>query len=117
MPRSPSRGGRGSAACSTATSTSPAPFRELLAEFREVEENSPALDRNALEQIAAWDGSKGELLDRLVGDRHAIAGSDQGHSFHDFLLSRSRQEELSELLALAGQVTTVGDLPPRGFGS
>lgn len=75
--------------------------RELLADFREVEENFRALDRGAREQIAAWDGSKGELLDRLVGDRHAIAASDQGRSFqafHDFLLSRSRQEELTELL-------------------
>ncbi|MEI2778163.1 MAG: DUF3375 domain-containing protein [Tetrasphaera sp.] len=75
--------------------------RELLADFREVEENFRALDRGAREQIAAWDGSKGELLDRLVGDRHAIAASDQGRSFqafHDFLLSRNRQEELSDLL-------------------
>jgi hypothetical protein len=75
--------------------------RELLSDFREVEENFRALDRGAREQIAAWDGSKGELLERLVGDRHAIAGSDQGRSFqafHDFLLSRSRQDELTELL-------------------
>ncbi len=75
--------------------------RELLSDFREVEENFRALDRGARQQIAAWDGSKGELLEQLVGDRHAIASSDQGRSFqafHDFLLSRSRQEELTELL-------------------
>jgi flagellar motility protein MotE (MotC chaperone) len=75
--------------------------RELLSDFREVEENFRALDRGAREQIAAWDGSKGELLKQLVGDRHAIAASDQGRSFqavHDFLLSRTRQDELSELL-------------------
>ncbi|HET8600502.1 MAG TPA: DUF3375 domain-containing protein [Segeticoccus sp.] len=75
--------------------------RELLADFREVEENFRALDRGAREQIATWNGSKGELLERLIGDRHAIAASEQGRSFqafHDFLLSRSRQEELSELL-------------------
>jgi hypothetical protein len=75
--------------------------RELLADFREVEENFRALDRGAREQIAGWDGSKGELLERLVGDRHAITSSEQGRSFqafHEFLLSRSRQEELTELL-------------------
>ncbi len=75
--------------------------RELLADFREVEENFRALDRGAREKIAAWDGGKGELLEQLVGDRHAITASDQGRSFqafHDFLLSRSQQEELTELL-------------------
>lgn len=75
--------------------------RELLSDFREVEDNFRALDRGARELIAGWDGGKGELLDQLVGDRHAIASSDQGRSFqafHDFLLSRRRQDELTELL-------------------
>lgn len=75
--------------------------RELLSDFREVEENLRALDRGAREQIAAWDGSKGELLEQLIGDRHAIAASDQGRSFqafHDFLLSRTRQDDLTDLL-------------------
>lgn len=76
--------------------------RELLADFREVEENFRLLDRAAREKIAAWDGSKGELLAELVGSRSEIAGSDQGRSFqsfYDFLLSESRQTELAELLA------------------
>ncbi|HET7305339.1 MAG TPA: DUF3375 domain-containing protein [Segeticoccus sp.] len=75
--------------------------RELLADFREVEENFRGLDRGAREQIATWGGSKGELLEQLIGDRHAIASSEQGRSFqafHDFLLSRRRQEELADLL-------------------
>jgi len=89
--------------------------RELLADFREVEENFRALDRGAREKIAAWDGSKGELLEQLVGDRHAIAASDQGRSFqafHDFLLSRSSQEELTDLLERLSQITEV-DVDPR----
>ena len=75
--------------------------RELLSDFREVEENFRLLDRAAREKIAAWDGSKGELLADLVGSRSEIAGSDQGRSFqsfYDFLLSESRQAELAELL-------------------
>ncbi|WP_068123899.1 DUF3375 domain-containing protein, partial [Nocardioides massiliensis] len=75
--------------------------RDLLADFREVEENFRLLDRAAREKIAGWDGSKGELLADLVGSRSDIAGSDQGRSFqafYDFLLSDSRQEELSVLL-------------------
>ena len=76
--------------------------RELLADFREVEENFRKLDRVAREKIAAWGGSKGELLADLVATRSDIAGSDQGRSFqgfYDFLLSESRQNELSDLLA------------------
>ena len=44
-----------------------------------------------------------------MGERDAIAGSDQGKSFRafwDFLMSQSRQEELTDLLA------QVLDLPP-----
>lgn len=75
--------------------------RELLADFRAVEENLRGLDRSIRADMAAWDGSKGELLDRIVGERYAIADSDQGRSFqafHDFLLSRTRREELTGLL-------------------
>ena len=83
--------------------------RELLADFREVEENFRKLDRQLREKIAGWHGGKGELLDDVLGSRESIAGSDQGRSFqafYGFLLSQARQEELSSLLdrvhALAG---------------
>ena len=75
--------------------------RELLADFREVEGKFRSLDREMRETIAGWDGSKGELLDRVLGDRNVISDSDQGRSFHafyDFLLSADRQDELAELL-------------------
>ena len=75
--------------------------RELLADFREVEENFRKLDRQLREKIAGWHGGKGELLDDVLGSRESIAGSDQGRSFqafYGFLLSQARQEELSELL-------------------
>ncbi|WP_347354342.1 DUF3375 domain-containing protein [Intrasporangium sp.] len=75
--------------------------RELLSDFREVEVKFRALDRQMRQTIAGWDGSKGELLDELLGDRNAISESDQGRSFqafYDFLLSADRQDELSGLL-------------------
>jgi hypothetical protein len=84
--------------------------RELLADFREVEENFRALDRSARERIASWTGGKGELLAELVGTRASISGSDQGHSFqafYDFLLSEARQDELAELLAAVQDVPAV----------
>jgi hypothetical protein len=76
--------------------------RELLSDFREVEDNFRKLDRQLREKITGWQGGKGELLDDVLGSRESIAGSDQGRSFqafHDFLLSAARQEELSDLLA------------------
>jgi hypothetical protein len=75
--------------------------RELLADFREVEENFRKLDRALREKIAGWHGGKGELLDDVLGSRESIAGSDQGRSFqafYGFLLSQARQEELAGLL-------------------
>ena len=75
--------------------------RELLADFRAVEDNFRALDRQLREQIAGWSGSKGALLDELLTSRSSIAESDQGRSFqalYDFLLSSSRQAELADLL-------------------
>ena len=84
--------------------------RELLSDFREVEENFRALDRGARERIASWEGSKGELLADLVASRADISGSDQGSSFqafYDFLLSESRQDELAELLTRVQQLAPV----------
>jgi len=75
--------------------------RELLTDFREVEHNFRALDRRVRERIALWEGAKGALLEEIMGERDVIADSDQGKSFRafwDFLMSQSRQEELSRLL-------------------
>jgi flagellar motility protein MotE (MotC chaperone) len=90
--------------------------RELLADFREVEENFRKLDRQLREKIAGWRGGKGELLDDVLGSRESIAGSDQGRSFqgfYDFLLSQARQDELSELLAKVHQIADVAERDPR----
>jgi len=89
--------------------------RELLADFREVEENFRRLDRQARERIATWDAGKGELLAALVSDRADIAGSDQGRSFqafYDFLLSADRQDELAALLDRVEAMAEV-DTDPR----
>ena len=90
--------------------------RELLADFREVEENFRKLDRQLREKIAGWRGGKGELLDDVLGSRETIAGSDQGKSFqafYDFLLSQSRQEELSGLLDRVHQLAVITESDPH----
>jgi flagellar motility protein MotE (MotC chaperone) len=90
--------------------------RELLADFREVEENFRKLDRQLREKIAGWHGGKGELLDDVLGNRESIAGSDQGRSFqgfYDFLLSQSRREELAELLDRVHELPDNVERDPR----
>jgi hypothetical protein len=89
--------------------------RELLADFREVEQNFRGLDRRVRERIALWDGSKGELLQDILGERDLIADSDQGRSFRafwDFLMSQARQEELTQLLERVLALAPVAELTP-----
>lgn len=89
--------------------------RELLTDFREVEHNFRGLDRRVRERIALWQGSKGALLEEIMGERDAIADSDQGRSFRafwDFLMSSSRQEELSALLERVLSLPPVAELKP-----
>ena len=75
---------------------------DLLADFREVEQNFRTLDREVRERITLWRGPKNELLDDIMARRDAIADSDQGRSFQafwDFLMSSDRREELTNNLA------------------
>lgn len=79
-----------SVASEIAISRCRAPLAELLADFREVEENFRQLDRRLRSTSVGWAGSKGELLDEVLGNRSNISESDQGRSFqafYDFLLS------------------------------
>ena len=89
--------------------------RELLGDFREVEHNFRQLDRRVRERIALWEGSKGALLNEIMGERDAIADSDQGKSFRafwDFLMSSRRQEELTERLEQILALPAVHELQP-----
>ena len=89
--------------------------RELLADFREVEQNFRALDRRMRERITLWEGSRGALLEDVMTERDAIANSDQGRSFRafwGFLLSGARQEELTALLERVMELPPVADMNP-----
>lgn len=90
--------------------------RELLGDFRQVEYNFRQLDRKVREKIALWEGSKGALLDEIMGERDAIGDSDQGRSFRafwDFLMSSRRQEELSDHLERVLSLPPVIALSPE----
>lgn len=89
--------------------------RALLSDFREVEQNFRTLDRWVRERIMLWEGSKGELLAAIMGERDAITESDQGRSFRgfwDFLMSSARQAEFSELLESILALPAVMELAP-----
>lgn len=89
--------------------------RELLTDFREVEQNFRGLDRRVREHIASWEGAKGALLEEVMGEREAIGDSDQGRSFAafwDLLLSSQRQEELTVLLDRVLDLPSIADLKP-----
>jgi flagellar motility protein MotE (MotC chaperone) len=90
--------------------------RELLADFREVEHNFRSLDRRVRERMALWEGAKGALLAEIMGERDVIADSDQGKSFRafwDFLMSQSRQEELTRRLEQVLALPPVAEMQPE----
>ena len=89
--------------------------RDLLTDFREVEQNFRILDRRVRERIALWEGSKGELLEDIMSERDTISDSDQGRSFRafwDFLMSNDRQDELTRLLERVLALPAVTELNP-----
>ena len=89
--------------------------RELLGDFRQVEQNFRDLDRSVREQIATWTDSRGELLSDIMGERDAISDSDQGRNFAafwDFLMSGTRQQELSTLLHEILALDAIAALDP-----
>jgi len=91
--------------------------RGLLSDFRAVEQNFRNLDREVRERIATWDGGKAGLLEEVFDQRDVIADSDQGKSFRafwDLLMSPTRQEELSSLLATVFAMEPVRELEPDG---
>ncbi len=89
--------------------------RELLSDFRQVEHNFRQLDRRVRERIALWEGSKGALLEEILGERDSITDSDEGKSFRaffDFLMSSAREEELTRLLGHILALPAIRDLGP-----
>jgi hypothetical protein len=92
--------------------------RRLLGDFRQVEHNFRALDRETRERIATSDKAKGQLLDDVFEEHDIIWDSDQGRSFRafwEFLMSPARQEELHQLLESVYRLEDVNALAPDPF--
>lgn len=89
--------------------------RELLGDFRQVDQNFRTLDRRVREQIARWEGGKGALLQQIMSERDAIVDSDQGKSFRafwDFLMSQDRQEELADRIGKLLELPPIHEMDP-----
>lgn len=87
--------------------------KDLLADFREVEQNFRKLDRQVREQIATWDGTQGELLESIFANQQDISGSLQGRTFQgfwDYLMSPQLRTELRDLLQRATQIDALAKL-------
>ena len=87
--------------------------KDLLADFREVEQNFRKLDRQVREQIATWDGTQGELLASIFANQQDISGSLQGRTFQgfwDYLMSPQLRSELRDLLQRATQIDALAKL-------
>lgn len=84
--------------------------KDLLSDFREVEQNFRKLDRQVREQIATWDGSQGELLDSIFANQQDIGSSLQGRTFQgfwDYLMSPQLRRELNDLLHRATRIEAL----------
>ena len=87
--------------------------KDLLSDFREVEQNFRKLDRQVREQIATWDGTQGELLASIFANQQDISGSLQGRTFQgfwDYLMSPQLRTELRDLLQRATQIDALARL-------
>jgi cell division protein ZapA (FtsZ GTPase activity inhibitor) len=84
--------------------------KDLLSDFREVEQNFSKLDRQVREQIATWDGTQGELLESIFDNQQDISSSLQGRTFQgfwDYLMSPQLRHELQDLLQRATQIEAL----------
>lgn len=76
-------------------------IRQLLGDFRQVEETFRSLDRQTRERAVTSSKGKGAFLDEIFGEHDAIHDSDQGKSFKAFwalLLRGQVREEFGTLL-------------------
>jgi cell division protein ZapA (FtsZ GTPase activity inhibitor) len=84
--------------------------KDLLSDFREVEQNFRKLDRQVREQIATWDGTQGELLESIFDNQQDISSSLQGRTFQgfwDYLMSPQLRHELQDLLQRATNIEAL----------
>ncbi len=92
--------------------------KNLLADFRQVEQNFRDLDKKFRQKIITTTLAKGDILEDLFEQQSNILEEDQGKSFTafwEFLLSNSKQEELEKLLSEVLAIPAVQQVQDKNF--
>lgn len=92
--------------------------RNLLSDFKQVEQNLRDLDRDFRKKIITTNTTKGKVLEELFRQQDFLLETDQGRSFAafwEFLLSQSKQEELESLVAEMLNIPVVQTLQRDNF--
>lgn len=89
--------------------------RDLLGDFREVDANFRALDRETREMVSGWVGPRGDVVGFVFDRLDSIEQSHQGKSFNAFfeiIYSETGREELAELIKTVMALPAVKEMNP-----
>ncbi|MBS0645006.1 MAG: DUF3375 domain-containing protein [Verrucomicrobia bacterium] len=92
--------------------------KNLLADFRQVEQNFRELDRRFRQKIITTNLAKGKVLEDLFQQQANLLEEDQGKSFNafwEFLLSQSKQEEFEKMLIEVLNLPAVQEVQRENF--
>lgn len=92
--------------------------KNLLADFRQVEQNFRDLDKRFRQKIITTNLAKGKVLEDLFQQQNNLLEEDQGKSFNafwEFLLSQSKQEEFEKMLNEILSLPAVIDVQRENF--
>lgn len=92
--------------------------KNLLADFKQVEQNFRDLDRRFRQKIITTNLAKGKVLEDLFQQQSNLLEEDQGKSFNafwEFLLSQSKQEEFEKMLNEVLNLSAVQEVLRENF--
>ncbi|MCL5978212.1 MAG: DUF3375 domain-containing protein [Nitrospirae bacterium] len=92
--------------------------KNLLADFRQVEQNFRELDRRFRQKIITTNLVKGKVLEDFFQQQNNLLEEDQGKSFNafwEFLLSQSKQEEFEKMINEVLNLPAVQEVQRESF--
>lgn len=92
--------------------------KNLLADFKQVEQNFRDLDRRFRQKIITTNLAKGKVLEDLFQQQSNLLEEDQGKSFNafwEFLLSQSKQAEFEKMLIEVLNLPAVQEVQRENF--
>lgn len=92
--------------------------KNLLADFKQVEQNFRELDRKFRQKIITTNLTKGKVLEDLFEQQNNLLEEDQGKSFNafwEFLLSQSKQEEFEQMIKDVLSLPAVQEVQRENF--